>query len=149
MNTRPRLSGLPTGSAGVAPELVARRCAWELREALRRAGRVSLRFAADLDGLRFTLGAKAAPARPAEPDLPGALRDVRPSHRTVYRIVRDLRAADPGRLIEARHVHAEYERREGEFVGASTVYHALCELRRAGLLAKRPRAGWIEGEVKS
>jgi hypothetical protein len=78
----------------------------------------------------------------AAADLPERLRHYPRSVRAVYRVVHDLRAADPGRTIEPRHAHAEWERRAGDFFGLSTVGHALTTLRRLGLLVRRLELGW-------
>lgn len=75
---------------------------------------------------------------PRNGDLPPDLRGARPSVRDVYRILRDCGGE---REFQAKHVHAEYEYRLNEFVGVTTVYHALTELCRLGLAVKTA-SGW-------
>jgi hypothetical protein len=132
-------------TATATPEQVARLCVRQVLEALRAAGRAHLRHTETVGGYRLTIGA----IRTDEPDsadeladLPEVLHGARPSWCTVYRIVRDLRAAEPGRELCARHVHAEFEARTDEFVSTSTVYQALMGLRRLRVLVKAPLVRW-------
>lgn len=73
-------------------------------------------------------------------DVAAVLSRCPPSVKDVYAIVRDLGGLWP------RQIHAELERRRGDFVGVSTVDHALAVLKRLGLA--RSTDGWraCEGE---
>lgn len=126
------------------PEQLALRFLRELRAALRRSGRRSLRVAETLDGLRLVVGARVS-ARPAPAaDLPAELRDARPSVRKVYRAIRALRAelgpdapVLPARIVE--HLDAADP---NTVHSVDTINHAVRELRDRGVAASAPRRGW-------
>lgn len=66
----------------------------------------------------------------------------RPAVLMVHRAVRDLRAIDPTGFINVARIHAACEQERGEFVGYSTVCHALTALDRIGYLRKSSESGW-------
>lgn len=72
-------------------------------------------------------------------DIPPAIRYARKSVQKVYRIIRDHEGDG---LLCARHILAEYERREGDWEpGESTIHQAVTQLKRLGLARKTTR-GW-------
>ena len=133
------------------PEQVACLALRVVRDALRRAGRTSVRVAEDIDGLRMTLGAKESPETVEDNrDLPASLHLSRPTTRRVYRILREIRA-EGGQL---RVMPADIEERfRTEDVTAEpsvdTINHALRDLRDRELAYSHPDRGWILGREQS
>ncbi|MBP3955488.1 hypothetical protein J8F10_09360 [Gemmata sp. G18] len=69
-------------------------------------------------------------------DLPWAVRCLRPSERTVYRVIRDL----PGSLPQG--IVRELDRRTNDFASRDTVNHAIQRLKIAGHI-RRESNGWV------
>lgn len=129
------------------PEELARRFAGEIRQALRAAGRSSLRCAVTIDGLRLTFGARRARESANDAaDLPDALRTARPSTRRVYRALRDLRAElGPGERVTPARIVARLDAEGPDIHSIDTVNHALRDLRDRGAAWSNRRLGWALG----
>lgn len=130
------------------PEQTAHRCARELRESLRRAGRFYLKYAETVDALHVTIGAKH-PAKTTDDsaDLPPQLRRARPSLRTVYRAVRDMRdQLGPSSGVWPLQIVAWLDDREPDVAHSiDTVNHALRDLRSLTLACSEDSTGWRLG----
>jgi len=131
-----------------SPEELCAAFAPRLAAALRRHSRTQLRWAADLNGLRITVGGRASELTvDPDPDLPPELRVARDSVRAVYRALRAVRGAvgPEGRVMPAQVLaHLARENPETD-PSIDTTNHALRDLRDRGLAWSHPRAGWVLG----
>lgn len=130
------------------PEQTAHRCARELRESLRRAGRHYLKYAETIDALHVTMGVKHPPKTvDTSADLPPQLRRARPSLRMVYRAVRDMRdQLGTSACVWPLQIVAWLDDRDSQTAHSiDTVNHALRDLAVLKLACSEDPAGWRLG----
>lgn len=129
------------------PEQVASLALRVVRDALRRAGRTSVRVAEDIDGLRMTLGAKESPETVEDnTDLPDSLRRSRPATRRVYRILREMRAEGANARVMPADIEARFAADDATAEpSVDTINHALRDLRDRELAYSHPDRGWVLG----